>query len=180
MRLSLTPHPDTPCDAVQSLEVDVARLRGGSLQLRYILAARLDDLAIPAVAESVRADGLWRHTCFEAFVRPEPGPAYVELNFAPSAAWAAYRFDDYREGMAEAEIGELRFMRTSLFGTFEYRALIGLAPAIPVDAAWRLGASAVIEEASGRISYWALAHPPGKPDFHHADGFTLDLPPVAL
>ena len=34
-----------------------------------------------------------------------------------------------------------------------------------------------IEEASGRISYWALKHPPGRPDFHHPDGFALELPP---
>jgi len=39
----------------------------------------------------------------------------------------------------------------------------------------RLAVSAVIEELDGRISYWALAHPPGKPDFHHADGFVVML-----
>ena len=38
-----------------------------------------------------------------------------------------------------------------------------------------LGLSAVIEEANGRKSYWALAHPPGKADFHHADCFA-ELP----
>ena len=41
----------------------------------------------------------------------------------------------------------------------------------------RIGLSAVIEEANGRISYWALAHPPGKPDFHHADCFALEFSP---
>ena len=41
----------------------------------------------------------------------------------------------------------------------------------------RVAISAVIEEADGTKSYWALAHPPGKPDFHHADGFALQLPP---
>jgi hypothetical protein len=37
----------------------------------------------------------------------------------------------------------------------------------------------VIEETSGGKSYWALAHPPGKPDFHHADGFVYELPVVS-
>jgi hypothetical protein len=46
---------------------------------------------------------------------------------------------------------------------------------LPGAAVWRLGLSAVIEETSGRKSYWALAHPKGKPDFHHADCFTLEL-----
>jgi len=33
----------------------------------------------------------------------------------------------------------------------------------------------VIEETSGRLSYWALAHPSGKPDFHHADCFACEI-----
>jgi hypothetical protein len=39
----------------------------------------------------------------------------------------------------------------------------------------RLGLSAVIEDIDGRLSYWALKHPPGKPDFHHPDSFALDV-----
>jgi hypothetical protein len=37
-----------------------------------------------------------------------------------------------------------------------------------------LGLSAVLEETNCRKSYWALAHPPGKVDFHHSDCFTLE------
>jgi hypothetical protein len=36
----------------------------------------------------------------------------------------------------------------------------------------------VIEETNGNKSYWALAHPAGKPDFHHADGFAYELSPA--
>ena len=43
------------------------------------------------------------------------------------------------------------------------------------DWTGRFGLAAVIEETNGRRSYWALAHPPGKPDFHHADGFALEV-----
>ena len=57
--------------------------------------------------------------------------------------------------------------RLSLHATLELRAL----PPGP----WRLGLSAVIEEANGRLSYWALAHPAGRPDFHHADCFTCEF-----
>ncbi len=42
---------------------------------------------------------------------------------------------------------------------------------------WMLGVSAVVETKEGSLSYWALAHPPGKPDFHHPDSFALTLPP---
>jgi hypothetical protein len=41
------------------------------------------------------------------------------------------------------------------------------------------GLSAIIEEADGTRSYWALAHPPGEPDFHHPDCFALELPAAA-
>jgi hypothetical protein len=44
------------------------------------------------------------------------------------------------------------------------------------SGARRLGLSAVIEATDGTISYWALAHPSDKPDFHHPDSFVLELP----
>jgi hypothetical protein len=42
-------------------------------------------------------------------------------------------------------------------------------------AALRLALAAVIEERRGRLSYWGLAHPPGKPDFHHPENFLVRL-----
>jgi hypothetical protein len=36
----------------------------------------------------------------------------------------------------------------------------------------------VIEEIDGALSYWALRHAPGKPDFHHRDAFALELDEV--
>jgi len=44
------------------------------------------------------------------------------------------------------------------------------------EGPWLAGLSAVIEEPTGAISYWALAHPSDKPDFHHPDSFILELP----
>jgi len=51
-------------------------------------------------------------------------------------------------------------------------------PDLSREVSWRLGLSALIEDQSGGMSYWALAHPPGKPDFHHADGFALEFAPA--
>jgi hypothetical protein len=47
----------------------------------------------------------------------------------------------------------------------------------PVNSRLLLGLSAVIEEKNGVMSYWALKHPPGPPDFHHASGFVLEIDP---
>jgi hypothetical protein len=44
-----------------------------------------------------------------------------------------------------------------------------------IDGGWRIGLAAVIEDTSGHKSYWALAHPPGKADFHHSDSFALEF-----
>jgi hypothetical protein len=41
----------------------------------------------------------------------------------------------------------------------------------------QLALSTVIEDARGTLSYWALTHPPGKPDFHHRDAFVLEVAP---
>jgi hypothetical protein len=39
----------------------------------------------------------------------------------------------------------------------------------------KLALTAVVEDDSGNLSYWALRHAPGKPDFHHPNGFVLEL-----
>ena len=41
----------------------------------------------------------------------------------------------------------------------------------------RMGLSMVIEELDGTKSYWALAHPPGAPDFHHPACFAHQVEP---
>jgi hypothetical protein len=51
--------------------------------------------------------------------------------------------------------------------------------ALPRNSLWQLGLSALIEETSGRKSYWTQAYSPGKPDFHHADCFVHEFSPAA-
>ncbi len=178
MPQALTLHPDSPCGAAIEIVAEATRLGPGALWLRYRVSGEVGALSLPSAAEPARADGLWRHTCFEAFLRAAPGGAYDEFNFAPSTQWAAYRFAGYREGMRAApEVDTPKIEVDSSDDAFELRAELALdrLPELPRDAPWQLGLSAVIEEAGGRLSYWALAHPPGRPDFHHSDCFALEL-----
>ena len=111
-------------------------------------------------------------------MRASPGGGYYEFNFAPSTQWAAYRFSSYRTGMSVAtEISAPRIEVQSSPERYTLQAFLewDRLPGLPPDAAWRLGLSALIEETSGRRSYWALAHPPGKADFHHSDCFAYEL-----
>jgi hypothetical protein len=175
MRQALKLHPDSRCAAATHIDVEAARPRPGNLLLHYFVTGKTGDLRRPPAAAPARADELWRHTCFEAIVRAS-GDAYYEFNFAPSTQWAAYRFAGYRNAMRVAsEVGAPYFDVQSNDAGFELQVALDLSN-LPLDGPWRLGLSAVIEEASGRLSYWALTHPPGKPDFHHSDCFALELP----
>jgi hypothetical protein len=185
-RHTLRVHPDTISAAVRQIEVDVARPRAGRLILTYAVTGKIGDIAMPPVADPVRADELWQHTCFEAFLRSSSSAGYYEFNFAPSTQWAAYRFSDYRTGRCVAtEIGAPLIGVESSADRYALRASVAIdrlqAPSasgggIVKDQTWRLGLSAIIEEKSGgQRSYWALTHPPGKADFHHSDCFALEV-----
>lgn len=152
----------------EGISVEVER-DGVALRLRYFVADNPDFIAWPAEAPVGRADELWRHTCFEAFVMTDDG--YVEFNLSPSGQWASYRFDGYREGMRSADAV---CVVEGLDADSRYAALRGRIE-LP-EGARRLALSAVIETIDGSKSYWALAHPSDKPDFHHPDSFVLDLP----
>jgi hypothetical protein len=170
-------HPGSRCDAVTRIDVDVTR-RAGDLVMRYLVNGMINDLCLPTATAPSRADELWKHTCLEAFVRTAPNGAYFEFNFSPSTAWAAYRFSGYRSGMTLVqEIAPQTGLRYS-GETLELRTRLNLdgLPNLPTNTPWQLGLAAVIEETSGRKSYWALNHPPGKADFHHSDCFAIELP----
>src|ERR1700756_4658002 len=102
MRLTLKLHPDSRCRAANGIDVEVLGLPGGPVDFSYQVAGKIGDLRVPPVANPARRDELWRHTCFEVFIRGPAGPAYYELNFSPSTEWAAYRFSGYRNGMSIA------------------------------------------------------------------------------
>jgi hypothetical protein len=185
-RRTLQLHPDTICAAVGQIEVEVARLQGGYLTLTYTVTGKIDAIAIPPLANPARTDDLWQHTCFEAFLRNPASEGYYEFNFAPSTQWAAYRFNGYRTGRREVteidapviavEQGAERYRLRASVALDRLPLLSPHGEAGTRSPMRRLGLAAVIEETSGDRSYWSLAHPPGKPDFHHADGFTLEVP----
>jgi hypothetical protein len=180
MLRALTLHPTSLCSSVSRIDVDVARPRAGSLVLSYVVSGTISDLRMPPATEPVRTDELWRHTCFEAFVGAVAGGAYYEFNLSPSTQWAAYHFDDYRSGRRDAiGVRDPQIEVMSSPESFRLRAWLDFSRLdLPGDAPCRLGLSAVVEETSGRQSYWALAHPPGKADFHHSDCIAFELPPA--
>ena len=174
MRMTLVPHPETPCEAVRGIAVEVSRA-GTKLDLGFRVEGDIGQIVLPERGPRGRADDLWKHTCFEAFVRA--GQGYGEINLSPSDQWAAYGFEGYRKGMAVREGFELSFAQDYRAAhAYDLIAELDLTD-LPAGEDWSVGLSAVIELTDGRRCFWALRHAPGPPDFHHPDAFALSLPP---
>ncbi|HXJ07976.1 MAG TPA: DOMON-like domain-containing protein [Burkholderiales bacterium] len=162
----MIPHPAF-ADEVRAISVRVERVQG-ALKVGFTLEADLSRIALPEPGPARRGDKLWQHTCFEVFVSPGM-PAYREFNFSPSGEWAAYAFRRYREAESGgAEVQSVAVRRSA--------ATLELDAAIPApEGRLSIAISAVVESKSGALSYWALKHPAGKPDFHHPEAFALEL-----
>ncbi len=182
--VSLLAHPDALGMGVKRVAA-CAELGGReSLRLRYVLEADQTLVRIPPpVTDAGRTDKLWAHTCFEAFVAVPGSPRYLELNFSPSGQWAAYGFDSYRQGMAPALESAPRVAVGRGEDRLELHAEVQLGASFacleggpePNPSRLCLALSTVVEDREGRLSYWALRHPPGRPDFHHPESFALTL-----
>jgi hypothetical protein len=174
-------HPGTNHQAVHGIEARVCWMAGRALDINYILKADLTQLRVPPLEPPRRADLLWQHTCFEAFVAVKGKADYHEFNFAPSGEWAAYSFQHYRDGTPLNEdklVPRITVRNEADQLDLDATIRLDLLPTIPPHAWLYLAVCAVIEDQSGKLSYWALRHPPGNPDFHHPDCFALDLEPA--
>ena len=168
----LIPHPNTPIATVQSIDAAVWQ-DSGRWHFRYLVEGA-SDLITPDPAEPARADGLWKTTCFEAFVGLR-GNAYLEFNFSPSGQWAAYHFDSHRRGMRD----EPAEVEVWLEGGEDWIAVEAAVRSTSLIAGSVMNLTAVIEERGGHKNYWALAHPDGSPDFHDRSCFTALLANIA-
>jgi hypothetical protein len=177
-------HPDTNDDAIKQLYIGVnAHYKNGDLTLHYDLTGAIHNLLIPSPQPQTETNELWKHTCFEAFIAvvdDETHTRYHEFNFSPSGQWAAYAFTNYRQRKAWQANNPPAINCTHSSKHLYLEAIIKSAdlPDKPVHQPYRLGLSAVLETAEGQLSYWALSHPSGAPDFHHRRGFTLSLNPA--
>lgn len=165
-------HPAFVPGKVEGLAVRWGRVRDGRVMLRY----RLDgctDVVLPKRRSTARTDELWRSTCFELFLS-DGGGRYREYNFSPDGRWAAYAFNGYRN-----RVGNHDPVAVPEIAMDSGQSVLTVT--VFLDEAELAGAShaaltAVVEEARGRMSYWALRHPGLKPDFHEPTCFVLPVP----
>ena len=176
--ISLACHPATPATAVECIEARAWRRPDGVLALTFSLTGDLGSVRISDARSPRMTDRLWEHTCLEVFVAAEGAEAYHEFNLSPSGEWMAHAFRRYRDGGPLTDDG-----LNPQIATRQHDRLFELTATLRLNRLCaeyerrmlHVGLSAVIEDAHGSLSYWALRHPAGRPDFHHPDAFALRL-----
>lgn len=171
-------HPESRSVSAHSAGASVRRETAATLSITYSIEGDFARLRVPPARPPRIAHELWQHTCCECFIALQGGPGYHEFNFAPSGEWAAYVFAKYRKGesLADEALNPRIAVRRA-------PRRLELDASIPLDRLsaghprmrLALALSAVIEDEQGALSWWALRHAPGKPDFHHPDAFALEL-----
>ena len=169
----LVAHPAHPPLAATGVEARW-RVVGPWLQLRWKVSGA-GRVVLPPFAGRERADGLWRTTCAEMFVKAAGAAGYSEFNFSPSEAFATYDFTAWRVGMSERPISAAPVITPRQGGS-----VLFLDVALPLADLPRLplalSLTLVLEEEGGVVSYWAMAHPHAdRPDFHHPACFAATL-----
>jgi len=174
---TLNPHLIAPPPAAFTVRARAELTPAGTaLEVVYRLCGDLTQARIPAPAAARRVDRLWERTCFEAFVRPEEGDRYFELNFSPSSEWAAYALERYRHGQRPLLLpSPPRISVQQEANELCVTARVDLGVMADARLPWHVGLTAVVADADGRLTYWALRHPRPKPDFHDAAGFLVRL-----
>lgn len=172
---ALCPHPAGADVGVRALECVLSRGAGG-WQLRYALRGDVGRLAVPVPSAAPQArDGLWQHTCFEAFAARPDEAGYWEFNFSPSGDWAAYAFASERVRCAvqpPVQAPRIQCVRAA----DALRVEVWLPDWVQApQGAWQWGLSAVLEDTQGALAYWALHHAKAQPDFHDRAGWRARL-----
>jgi hypothetical protein len=180
VHVKLAGHRDNPARFHQQIDATLTHQAGGALEIAYAIHGLNLDLRVPTPHAPAAADALWQTTCCELFLGALGQDGYREFNFSPSGQWAVYDFADMRQrrpGSVDCPAPTLDFARAEDL----MKLTVTLPRAIrPKADTLRIAVAVVLEAEGGHHGYWALAHSPGKPDFHHHAGFVLSLGPTGF
>ncbi|MBK25551.1 MAG: hypothetical protein CME70_16260 [Halobacteriovorax sp.] len=150
------------------------------LKVAFELKGDLSNILLPKpLVNPSRVIGLWESTCFEMFVKNSSGDEYFEFNVSSAYNWNLFYFPSIKARLKEyTNISNLAVSAVKKEDSFCLKFWIALDK-FP-SGFWesdnmKIGLTAVIENKTGPLSYWALAHKEDKPNFHHMDSFIFEL-----
>ena len=171
-----------PFDSITTDRIGIAvsgevTLKNTLIQISYQLLGNIGEINIPQHSENAsRKDNLWESTCLELFITKSGNSDYWEYNLSPSQDWAVFRFTEYRENKTD----DLTISNIDIDTRIDNSTLFELNSSLPIPdtlIGHRLcvGISAVIQDNSGNVYYYALDHLNQQPDFHDRNSFAITL-----
>ena len=159
------------------LRASIQRLEPHRLSLSYELVAPAAEVIWPATTSNAqRRDELWNATCLELFIAKAHDPGYREVNLSPSGDWNVYQLDHYRQGLRpDGSIDGIEMHASSGVDRHRLEAIVRLPEGLIGVSPLQANLCAVLQSADHHNSYWAIHHPCLDADFHHRDGFVLEL-----
>lgn len=173
-------------DNTQNLAITSTVIKtDSSLSFSYTLAGDLATVAVPPFDPNLsqsnsRQDRLWEKTCFEFFLAAGPqhsqSDPYWEFNLSPAGYWNVFSLASYRQGLRlEPTFSSLPFTVQMSPDILRLELSVDISGLVNPGQPLKLGVSAIIVNATGEESFWALAHPSFEADFHHSDSFVMAL-----
>jgi hypothetical protein len=157
--------------SVITLSADITLLQPDLLELRYVWVDKENKIILPESPAGGRHTGLWNHTCFEAFVKPEGKGSYYEINLSVTKAWNVFSFESYREPQPPREfVGAVVQDILVKPGYLSAQVKLGGVKLEKIKASL----CAVLEQREAGVSYWAHNHADQKPNFHHLSSLTIE------
>ena len=168
-----------PGRKVPSIEITgtIAR-QGNLLSFHYSVQGEIDEVLLFKPAHSpARRHELWKSTCFEFFFAIRDRSPYWEFNMSPSGDWNVYAMDAYRQVnmREESAFTQLPFEFRKTDPQLLLDLSIDLNPILHQNQPLQIGITSIIQTLDESETYWALAHPGRRADFHLRESFVKQL-----
>lgn len=147
------------------------------LSIHYEVSGDIHQIRLPEPSTSIRKHDLWKSTCFELFLAMKDRPPYWEFNMSSSGEWNVYVMDAYRQVNMREETAftQLPFDFRKTNTEFSLDMSMDLKPILSYNQPLQIGITTIIQTLDENETYWALAHPGQKADFHLRESFIIEL-----
>lgn len=121
-----------------------------------------------------RKIGLWKGTCFEAFLRDQTSGEYLEFNFSGTGQWNVFYFKAKGQELCEympLKLTYHRFIKAKRQRIFEFSFKLTDIPFQTDPSKLTLGLSTILCCDDDEVDYFAIEHKQEQPDFHDEHTF---------